>query len=305
MSQVMNWTFTLNNYTPEDVLAMQNCPHKYLVFGYEVGEKGTPHLQGYIELMKKQRLSYLKKVHSTAHWEIRRGTAKQASDYCKKDGNFYEDGILSEERMKAGVSTNTQEQRRKIALKVLSSQSKEDAFELVREEMPYEMLLHGESIKRNLNLLFPTIHEHKFGILDFECPPLFEQVDPTKISILIWGKSGFGKTQYALANFKNPLLVRHMDKLKELTPSNDAIIFDDLSFQHYPPEAVIHLLDVEEDSDIHVRYAIATIPKNLPRIFTHNTKNPFYKSAIIDAEQQKAIDRRVYVMECVQVLYKK
>lgn len=42
----------------------------YLIIGKEVGENGTPHLQGYIQMNTKQRLTQMKKIHGSAHWEI-------------------------------------------------------------------------------------------------------------------------------------------------------------------------------------------------------------------------------------------
>jgi len=67
----------------------------YLIYGCEVGDSGTPHLQGYLELPKpmsivglKQALPYL---HS-AHLEPRFGTQEQAINYCKKDGKYHDYG---------------------------------------------------------------------------------------------------------------------------------------------------------------------------------------------------------------------
>lgn len=59
-----------------------------------MGQSGTPHLQGYLELPKKQRLVALKQFDGLdgAHFERRRGTGQEAIDYCKKDGNFFEFG---------------------------------------------------------------------------------------------------------------------------------------------------------------------------------------------------------------------
>ena len=39
-------------------------------FGKEVGENGTPHLQGYMECGSKKIMKGLKKISSRAHWEV-------------------------------------------------------------------------------------------------------------------------------------------------------------------------------------------------------------------------------------------
>lgn len=43
-----------------------------------------------------------------------------------------------------------------------------------------------------------------------------------------------------------------------------------MSFHHLHREAQIHLVDVAEDRDIHIRYAVAHIPAGMPRIITTN-----------------------------------
>lgn len=86
------WVFTVNNWTPEDETLFQQLDCRYLVYGREVGESGTPHLQGFATFKSAKRLSALKKVHQTAHWEVAKGTSLQAADYCKKDGDYFEKG---------------------------------------------------------------------------------------------------------------------------------------------------------------------------------------------------------------------
>lgn len=59
------WGMTINNYDDTDVaLVQQGYPDfiRQLVWTFEQGEGGTPHIQGYIKLFRQQRLSYVKKL---------------------------------------------------------------------------------------------------------------------------------------------------------------------------------------------------------------------------------------------------
>jgi len=58
----------------------------YVHWSYEVGEKGTKHIQGYLELQEKKRITALKKLKGLerAHFEMRRGTQAEAINYCEK-----------------------------------------------------------------------------------------------------------------------------------------------------------------------------------------------------------------------------
>ena len=100
-SRARHWCFTLNNYTEDDVAYLeafsQTGPVVYIVFGKEVGESGTPHLQGYIIFRSQQYFSYVKALLPRGHWGVKRDTSKKASDYCKKDGDFFEAGQLPKE----------------------------------------------------------------------------------------------------------------------------------------------------------------------------------------------------------------
>lgn len=91
--QAINWMVTINNFEPADKLLFQNeSLFKYSCFGEEIGEQGTPHLQGYISTHKPIRLSALKKYFPTAHLDICRGRPDQCRAYCLKDGIFTEFG---------------------------------------------------------------------------------------------------------------------------------------------------------------------------------------------------------------------
>lgn len=71
------------------------APLSYLCYGWEVAPTtGAVHLQGYLELKKKQRMSFIKKLfkRNDVHLEACRGTATQNIEYCRKEGKFVEYG---------------------------------------------------------------------------------------------------------------------------------------------------------------------------------------------------------------------
>lgn len=95
----LRWCFTVNNYLPDDVERISTLVSSgtatYAVFGYERGDSGTEHLQGFVRFTKQYRLAAAKALISPrAHLEPARGNDKQASEYCKKEGNFVEHGEL-------------------------------------------------------------------------------------------------------------------------------------------------------------------------------------------------------------------
>lgn len=94
------WCFTINNYTKSeyDLAVALEC--KYLVVGKEVGESGTPHLQGYVWFKKQYLRSTVSKIFPRAYLTPAKGTPQQASDYCKKDGDYFEKGTLTTQQGK-------------------------------------------------------------------------------------------------------------------------------------------------------------------------------------------------------------
>jgi len=91
-----NWCFTLNNYTEDELLQVDgflNDRCSYAIYGKEVGESGTSHLQGYFNLIERAGIQKLKSYfNSRAHLEIAKGDAGSNVRYCSKDGDFTEFG---------------------------------------------------------------------------------------------------------------------------------------------------------------------------------------------------------------------
>lgn len=99
MSKSRNWCLTLNNpkegETDKLIELAEDGKVTYLVIGNEEGEKGTPHCQIYLEYHTSVTMNSLKNmIGKRYHMEIRRGTGLEASEYCKKDGDWSEWGKL-------------------------------------------------------------------------------------------------------------------------------------------------------------------------------------------------------------------
>lgn len=95
MSKAHHWCFTHNNYTDEDVAhysqLIKEDRIKYVIFGFEKGESGTPHLQGHVKFSCRVRLHQARaflKGHVTVCKDISKSIA-----YCKKEGNWREFGV--------------------------------------------------------------------------------------------------------------------------------------------------------------------------------------------------------------------
>ena len=83
-----NWCVTLNNYTEAECELFCNFECKYIIVGKEVGEQGTPHLQGYIEMKNPKTVSALNKLLGNRCWLQPSKYSSEANiNYCSKEGN--------------------------------------------------------------------------------------------------------------------------------------------------------------------------------------------------------------------------
>lgn len=124
------YTWTLNNYTPEELLKLRGCVGQrgitYICWGKEVGEQGTPHLQGYMQGMQKQfkrlkeamgdRIAAFQPARAEAgpsDKELRGefGKPYTAIGYCMKDGDFEEYGTKQKHKGAKGAGSRSDLER--------------------------------------------------------------------------------------------------------------------------------------------------------------------------------------------------
>lgn len=90
-SLAKNWCFTWNNYPSEwmDLMdpKIRGLEVEYVI-GQEVGEQGTPHLQGYLRFKSKLRPIETLKWNKSIHWEVAKGNKQENITYCIKEGKY-------------------------------------------------------------------------------------------------------------------------------------------------------------------------------------------------------------------------
>lgn len=95
LNQAKKWCFTFNNYTDDlynEIIDKFKMEAKKYIIGKEVGEQGTPHLQGYVELKNSIRPTELK-LSKSIHWEVSKGNEEQNINYCSKENNYISFGL--------------------------------------------------------------------------------------------------------------------------------------------------------------------------------------------------------------------
>lgn len=83
------WVFTLNNppaaFDDEWMSrTLEDEQLEYSAWQHEVGESGTPHIQAIAVFSERMTLPKVRAYLPTAHWEVMRGTLKQALEYVRK-----------------------------------------------------------------------------------------------------------------------------------------------------------------------------------------------------------------------------
>jgi len=126
--------------------------------------------------------------------------------------------------------------------------------------------------------------------------------DPHRTTLLLHGPSGTGKTELAKSLLSSLgmeyVLIRDLNGLKKFDPLiHRAVIFDDLDVSDRSREELIHLFDVENESDIRILYQSVQIPAFLVRIFTTNNHRAMTRN-------EKSLERRLDIVQVEKPLFK-
>lgn len=199
------WVVVTNNWTKNDLALYQGVFDKgvadYVIVGKEVGEKGTPHLQGFIHLCEKKRFDFVKKLFPRAHIEKAKGTCQENKVYCSKDKNFVEHG-------ECPLDGATATKRNYQAAKDLAIQGKVDDIE-ANMYVPFYTTL-----KR-------IASDHRIG------PGIMNELD----NEWHWGPTGTGKSRAVHAKYPKAF-IKPMNEWWDGYTDQEVVVIEDMDKYH-------------------------------------------------------------------------
>jgi RNA helicase./Putative viral replication protein. len=219
--RMRNVVFTFNNYKQEEYeLLLLKLQQKttYYVAGKEVGDGGTPHIQGYFDMKNEMTRSAIFKYFKplTFFFDKRMGTSEQAISYCKKDNNFVEWGEPNKVK-KVGERSDIDEVRQMVS-------ENNGMREIVQKARNYQCLRMAEIILKyneNVRMWKPDVY-------------------------WLFGDTGAGKTRKAFEIFSDRSKVWVSNKTLKWWEGYDAhpdVLFDEFRGDFATFHEMLRILD--------------------------------------------------------------
>jgi len=212
-------------------------------------------------------------------------------DYCKKEDQtpfiVGEEPTSDRKRKRDELFTD--------AIKIARTASVNHAMKFLEQNAPYDFLTKYDQIGRALVKVRNVSTQLQFPARPLSAFPLAPEIVGDWHCLYINGKTGLGKTQWARALLPEATVVSHRNQLADCDFSK-GVIFDDFEVSHWPPTAVIHLLDWDEARGLDVKHGHVVIPAHTKKIFTTNCDFDRWVSKDSTDAQVEACKRRVHVV---------
>lgn len=173
-TRLRRFVFTLNNYTKEEEESIQDFPCQWMIYGREIGENGTPHLQGACVIGKQMAFSTIKTWLGfvRSHIATMNGRPEDSLKYCsKEDSNPFQKGQMP----KAGKRSDLHD----AVSQLKTSEASSDFKTLVQDE--------------DFAVVFVKYHKG-LTLLSNLLQPARDRTLAPKV-IWLYGPTGVGKTR--------------------------------------------------------------------------------------------------------------
>lgn len=247
----------------------------YMVYQLEIAPTtNKEHYQAFIQMHKKCRMSGIKKLYPSAHIESRKGTALQASDYCKKEESRKPETTFTEfgELLSQGQRTDLQ-----------------SIMNNIRNKDKDEEYKHTDTFLRNKRNLESYIQDNQ---PDRKFKPL---------TYWIYGKSGTGKSRYIYEYAeKNNLTIwpgnKDYDNFWNGYENQDIVLMDDFRYKHCRFDRLLEVLD-RYPCNVNVKGGYRKLNSKIMCIISNNTPQEVY-CYDQETEQMRQLIRRLdYIIE--------
>ncbi len=257
-----DWCFTLNNYDDDDLKMWERIFEDVrhgLVTKEIAPTTGTPHLQGRVVFKRGYRFSQLQKQGWADDWG--KTKCQQDSLYMIKKNSV----IFLDKKPNQGKRSDLDAC---IAMAAAGATQKE-----LYTAHPGTMVRYSKGIREAALALADDEPVGNYTLADY---PNWGPIKDWGKSVVLCGGAGIGKTEFAAAHFKNPLLVTEIDQLLDFDKDrHDGIVFDDIDFKatkvNDTRSLQICLTDNTMPRAIRCRYRSPVIPKGTKKIFTCNS----------------------------------
>jgi len=288
-----------------------------LITSYERSDSNHSyeHFHVYVEFDRKVKITSQSALDVNGiHGQYESVRNKKASiNYVTKGGDYirYGDEQLNQNQSSLNnVQIVTFLVKKSVQLKTLARYKKyhdlstssiinEAAGFLIGDSSPRYFLnrsIINKAVISMLDTKYPKIFKtNSYPLSSFKVPTgvmEWKRLHSSSKVLVLLGPSGMGKTELAKALFSKPLVVSHIDQLKELTPKHNCVILDDMNFSHLKTEDAIHLTDLFNERGINVKGDYAKLAAGLTRIITSNKD----LQHIFPKDKAGAIQRRIYVV---------
>lgn len=267
----------------------------YYIGQQELGQNGSLHYQLTIGFAYQKTISAVSKMIGIQTVEIVRDL-RSSIMYCTKLETRIGDII------EFGDIPNTDYAgHNKLVLEASQKNSYEEAMAYLEDADLMFFLSHKKTIgpwlagkfKEDVDApLYEMSQFNKHAITDF-----------SKTVVLI-GPTGVGKTQYALAHFKNPLLIRDKNDYIRYNRHTDGLIFDDLSFISWNAMTFLHMVENETPITQDVKFGHVRIRAKIPKFILVNSEELLWPREILK-ETKDACLRRMIIYHIRNPLYNK
>lgn len=236
-----SFPFTINNpeyewdggdvpVDPGRLFEKAGAQARYIVYSYEIGESGTPHYQGWIQLKTKERMSAIHKwggEWAHASLQIQRGSDQQNEEYCSKTDDPthvagpWEFGV----RVKQGERTDIQQ-----ACQIIKEGG---SCKRVAEEFPETFVKFGKGIERLEDILYQPPGSHHDLVLSQWMGELVDILDgPSDGRTVRWycdRDGGAGKTEFTAWMERRGAIsfeLQKHDRMRHQYNGEKVVIFD-------------------------------------------------------------------------------